>query len=280
MVDNALIYRLEVGGLDDMQKVLITAHWDDEGVEAIEELDAGLVIYHDDQQLLIAKRTKLLLTFDWLVEDQIGLTSLENKNWNTLWESSFEPIIIPGFCTVKARFHNMPNDTPYTIVINPEMAFGTGHHETTYQMMVAMRDLPISGKRVLDYGCGTGILAILALHLGATHVDAIDHDPQATACAADCLAANQAEQISLYTGDLDIVKGNSYDIILANINRNVLLDNSSRIASLQSHQDILLLSGILETDFDIVVERYQGSGYVSMKRFQKGNWLCLQMMKM
>ncbi len=280
MVSKELVYRLEVSNLSELQSVLVSAILDDSGVAAIEEVDDRILIYHNEESYIKERKDLLLSTFDWLKPKEVQITSQPNENWNEKWESSFEPIIVEDFCTIRASFHKIRIDTPFEITINPELAFGTGHHETTYQMMAAMKKLSFTDKKVLDFGCGTGILAILARLLGAGDIDAIDYDAQAIDCAGDCLSLNSVDDIQLYTGELGLLSHKEYDIILANINRKVLLESAKALYKMQGHSGILLLSGILSSDFELIETTYTSAGYMLTDRTQKGEWLCLKMMKM
>lgn len=280
MVKTGLIYSLAITNASELQRILISGILDDAGVAAIEEEGELIRIYHEEQSFIDEKKSLLLSSFDWLAEDQAVVASMPNENWNKKWESSFEPIVVDGVCTVKASFHDIDISTPHAITINPELAFGTGHHETTYQMMSQMSELSFNDKRVLDYGCGTGILAILAYQMGARDIDAIDYDPQAMECAADCLSLNDVQGINLFTGELDLLSHKTYDVILANINRKVLLDSADTLYNMQSHAGVLLLSGILKSDENIVLTAYKSAGYMLTNQVQKGEWLCLKLIKM
>ena len=205
-------------------------------VEALEERTDKLIIYSEDQTYLLELRTQLLSYASWLSDEHIILHERANENWNQLWESSFQPIIIDDFCIIKSSKHDNPAETKYTIIIDPEMAFGTGHHETTYMMIEVMKHLNFQRQNVLDYGSGTAILSILAEKLGATKITAIDYDEQATRCALKCLEQNSSEYIQCLTGTIEeLQKDDPYDIILANINRNVLLSSANKIAVSYTH---------------------------------------------
>jgi len=146
-----------------------------------------------------------------------GVSEIAYKNWNAIWEAGFDPILVEGKCLVRAKFHDPDPKIPMEIVIQPEMAFGTGHHSTTYLMMKAMFELDFKGKSVLDYGCGTGILSILASKLGANKVMAIDNDGLAYDNTLAQLALNGIENVTTKQATLEETEVNSYDIILANI---------------------------------------------------------------
>jgi ribosomal protein L11 methyltransferase len=152
---------------------------------------------------------------------------MPDQNWNAVWESNFQPIQVGTFCGVRADFHPPFDGVKYDLVIQPKMAFGTGHHETTYMMMEQMEKLEWPGKKVLDYGAGTGILAILAAQLGAATIDAVEIEAPACENAIENTERNGTPQVRVIAGTLDAVPKQSYDIILANINRNVILDSMS-----------------------------------------------------
>lgn len=275
-----VIYQLAVMPLSEEQKEIVSAFLQVQDVEAIEETDAGLQLYHDSKERVAELAKYLCDSVAFLWKDQMSISPLPNQNWNHAWESSFSPITIGSFCTIRATFHDLDVDTDHEIVIDPEMAFGTGHHETTYSMIAAMKSLSFKNKRVLDYGCGTAILAILAEKLGAASVDAIDYDPLATECAEKCLDLNNCNRITLKTGELTSIRAQEkYDIILANINRNVLLENVNDVAIRMKEGGILLLSGILKDDQDKVVDSYEYHGFRTEDVTKKGEWLCIKMIR-
>lgn len=213
--------------------------------------------------------------------DQFGFTyeweTLEEENWNARWEADFQPVTIEGRCQVRASFHPAQPDWPHDILINPKMSFGTGHHATTYQMIHRMLDMEWAGKRVLDFGTGTAVLAILAEQLGAAEVDAIDNDAWAFDNAKENLALNHTQRIRPLMGTLsDLTSSAPYDGILANINRQVLLDSAQDLRLLLQKGGPLLLSGILEDDRALVVRTYQENGFTLVWQSQQEQWLCLQ----
>ncbi len=146
---------------------------------------------------------------------------IREENWNAIWESSFEPVIVDNYVAIRADFHDVVEDVQYEIVITPKMSFGTGHHATTYLMMQEMRQWDWEGKQVLDFGTGTGILAILAAKSGAAHVLGIDNDPWSIDNATENVQRNHAENIELMLSG-EIPQQKSYDMILANINKHIL----------------------------------------------------------
>jgi ribosomal protein L11 methyltransferase len=199
------------------------------------------------------------------------------QNWNEEWEKNFQPVYIDDFCCIRADFHKDIRPTRHTISIHPRMAFGTGHHETTWMMIRAMRDLHMDGARVFDYGTGTGILAILASKLGAEWVDAIDNDPHAVENAQYNARINGVQNLSALESDLAGFSGSpDYGIVLANINFPVLMQDAERLTKYTAKGGTLLLSGILEEQADRVLDRYTDLGLLLIQRFAKGYWVCLE----
>ncbi|WP_262888347.1 50S ribosomal protein L11 methyltransferase [Chitinophaga eiseniae] len=201
------------------------------------------------------------------------------ENWNAVWESNFEPVQVDDFCGIRADFHRPFDPQPaYEIVITPKMSFGTGHHATTSSMIKLMESLVFSGKRVFDFGTGTGILAILAEMMGAAVVDAIDYDEWAVNNTIENIAANNMKKIKIWQADnLDAIT-EKYDILLANINCNILLQFMGDMRRLLQPGGILLLSGILPSDEAQITESAVSQGFVKEKKIEKNNWLAMQFM--
>lgn len=202
-------------------------------------------------------------------------TLIPGQNWNALWESNFPPVIVGDFCAVRADFHEPVPGVKYELVINPKMAFGTGHHETTWQCIAAMEHLPLAGAKVLDFGCGTGVLAILASKLGAAEVEAVDIEEESLRNTLENCAANGVANVSARRGALPDVQGRGFDGILANINRNVILDSLPALALLLGPRGWLLVSGILLQDEAVVTDAAAKEGFEKTKKTERGNWLCI-----
>ncbi len=206
---------------------------------------------------------------------------IEYKNWNEIWESNFSPIVVGGKCTVKAGFHkDMPN-TEYNIVIDPKMAFGTGHHQTTHLMIESILDNEFKGKSVLDMGCGTGILAILATLRGANApVYAIDIDPDATNSARENSEKNGVgNKIKVLTGDSSLINIGQYDIVLANINRNIILSDIETYSSALKNSGIIILSGFYSEDVPIILEASEKLGLNLVSKATMDNWALIKLIK-
>jgi len=222
----------------------------------------------------------LVKDINTLVRDrgwQLDISQIKEQNWNELWEKQFNPVIVDSFCTIKASFHDILSKTQFTININPKMSFGTGHHETTYMMIEMMRHVEMKNKIVLDYGTGTAILAILASMLGAKSISAIDFDKNAIENAIENVKENEIDNIELEQAELKelnpIIKNH---VVLANINYNVLLDNSQLLTEHIAQGGFLLLSGVLSSQAKNIHEKYENNGFHLVKQIQRGDWTCMK----
>lgn len=201
---------------------------------------------------------------------------LKNENWNAVWESNFQPVRVNDFCGIRAEFHPPFGDVQHEIVIRPKMAFGTGHHETTWMMMDMMSRLPFKDKIVFDYGCGTGILAILAAQLGAAQTDAVDIEYPAYENTLEHAEMNGvADAIVAFFGTLEDVPATTYDIILANINRNVILASFPELRRRLKPEGSLLISGILHEDEPAILEAATALGFRALAQQKRGNWMAM-----
>ena len=203
-------------------------------------------------------------------------------NWNALWESQFTPIVVDGLCTVKASFHKNLRRTRYNIVIDPKMAFGTGHHQTTYMMCRALlqNEEAVRGRTVMDMGCGTAILAILAAKMKASKVYGIDIDAVAAISAYDNARLNRVGKlIETYCGDASLLQRNSYDILLANINRNILLQDIPTYALCLRKGGQLFVSGFYMEDMPMITASAQNAGLVYISHDSMDNWCCIRFSK-
>lgn len=199
---------------------------------------------------------------------------LPDINWNATWESKFEPVAVGRFCYLRATFHESGKGYKHEICIDPKMAFGTGHHATTYMMIQMMEDLDMQNASLWDFGCGTGILAILASKMGANDILANDIEDKAIENGLENAEINKIEGITFLEGGLDVVPQRQFDFILANINRNVLLDSMAEIKTRLKPGGVVLFSGILEEDKSTLSESILGAGIRIVKLTQKEDWLC------
>jgi len=219
------------------------------GFESFEETDTGVMAYIQETQWDEGAFTSLPLLESPEWEAAYTLEVIEPRNWNAEWERNYQPIAVRDQCMVRAPFHQEPGDKiPYDIVISPKMSFGTGHHQTTYLMLDCLLDLELKGKSVLDVGTGTGVLAILAGMKGAAPITAIDIDPWAFENSRENALRNAQEGIEVLEGEVTLLIDRNYDIILANINKNVLLGDLKTYAGVLKENGILLLSGFYRKD--------------------------------
>ncbi len=208
------------------------------------------------------------------------LETIAPQNWNALWEASFQPIIVDDFCAVRASFHAALPNVQHDLIIDPKMAFGTGHHETTFMVMQLMRNIDFTSKKVFDYGCGTGILAILAAKLHAAHIDAIDIEEESYHNTQENALLNGTPQVAALHGTLEqMTETVEYDIILANINRNVIIASLARLFSLLKPTGTILFSGFILSDEELLQNAATATGFTHQKTLRKGNWLAMEFVK-
>lgn len=203
---------------------------------------------------------------------------IEEKNWNADWESQFQPVIINTFAGVRASFHKPLTGIEHEIIITPKMSFGTGHHATTFLMIELMQSIDFKNKKVLDFGTGTGILAILAEKLGAASVVAVDYDQWSIMNCSENIAANNCKHITIEQKS-NIQGGSGVDIILANINLSVLKENAKHISTMLAENSVLLLSGILLSDEKNLASVFEKNGFVKKKLAQRKGWIALLFQK-
>ena len=203
-------------------------------------------------------------------------------NWNAVWESQFTPIVVDGKCTIKASFHEGLKKTRFNIAIDPKMAFGTGHHQTTYMMCRALlqNEDAVRGKVVMDMGCGTAVLAILAAKMKAARVYGIDIDAVAAISAYDNARLNRVGKLmETYCGDASLLQRNSYDVLLANINRNILIQDMPTYAHSLHKGGLLFVSGFYVEDMPMLIGTATANGLEYMSHDSIDNWCCIKFRK-
>ncbi|MDA9555144.1 50S ribosomal protein L11 methyltransferase [Pelobium sp.] len=265
---------------EDYQQDLLINELGELGFDTFEETDFGFKAYIVSSQYQKEEVDERLKPFHELFTFSYEVNIIPQKNWNEVWESNFEPIQISNKVYVRATFHPKVDGYEYEIVIDPKMAFGTGHHQTTSMILEYLLETDLKDKSVLDMGCGTGILAILAGKLGAKHLTAIDYDQLCYDSTLENAELNQITNIEVIRGSKEAIPNQTYDIILANINRNILLDQMERYATALKSEGVIFFSGFYETpDLEIINEeaRKHGLKYIHYKK--EDNWVAAKFIK-
>ncbi len=262
--------KITFADLQPEQKEILIAQLAEAGYEGFEEVDNSLDAF-------ISKKNfdgTLLREITFKYQTPYTSEKIAETNWNKLWESNFEPVIVENYVAVRAGFHKPITNVKFEIIITPKMSFGTGHHATTYMMIQLMEKIDFKEKTVLDFGTGTGILAILAEKSGAEKIYAIDNDDWSIANAEENFKTNQCKKIALKKTS-DISSKMKFDIILANINKNVILENLDRLCDSLKPEGKILLSGLLPTDkTDIIEARH--FRLILGDELIRNNWLALE----
>ncbi|MDB2658219.1 MAG: 50S ribosomal protein L11 methyltransferase [Flavobacteriaceae bacterium] len=248
------------------------------GFESFVENENGVVAYIQKKEWNSDKVEDLYLLNSNEFDITFNHSEIEQTNWNKEWEKNFNPIQVNGQVSIRAPFHENPS-LNFDIVIEPKMSFGTGHHETTHMMVQHLLALDLKNKKVLDMGCGTGILAIFAEMKGAQPTDAIDIDSWCYENSLENVQRNGCKHINVLEGDSSLLKGKEYDVVIANINRNILLSDMKIYTDCLSENGVLLLSGFYKEDISIIESEVIKYGLVLDKMIQKNNWVALKYMK-
>ena len=247
------------------------------GFESFVEQDNGVTAYIQKQEW----NSKILEDVFLLHSNEFNITFEHNEiaqtNWNEEWEKNFNPIQVDDLVSIRAPFHTNPS-LQFDIVIEPKMSFGTGHHETTHMMVQHLLALDLDTKKVLDMGCGTGILAIFAEMKGAKPIDAIDIDSWCYENSLENIQRNNCNHITVYEGDASLLK-EKYDVIIANINRNILLSDMKTYTDCLNENGVLLLSGFYKEDIAIIEDEVTKHGLTFETMIQNNNWVALKYVK-
>lgn len=267
-------YDFKVEPLQPATEILI-AELGYAGFESFVENNSGVTAYIqkedwnknilDDIHILNSNEFKITYEFN----------EIEQTNWNAEWEKNFKPIVVDDLVTVRAPFHDKPN-TKYDLIIEPKMSFGTGHHETTHMMIQHILKNDFKDKSVLDMGCGTGVLAILAEKVGATKLDAVDIDNWCYVNSLENVERNQCENISVHEGDVSFLQNQKYDCIIANINRNILLQDIPAYAKSLNKSGKLFLSGFYEDDLELITQKCLENNLILEDKTLKNRWIATQ----
>ena len=256
-------------------KDMLMALLSDIGYDGFEETDQALFAYIGqdvyDESELNDRISALDITYD--------IEVIPAQNWNALWESNFQPVIVDNFCTIRAHFHDIEVVTPYDIIITPKMSFGTGHHATTQLVIMQMEEIDFLGKAVLDFGTGTGVLAILAEMKGAMQVVGLDNDEWSIENARENVVRNDCKKITIRNEPIESIPDSTFDIILANINRHILLQYMDNLYRKLKISGIIVMSGLLTEDKDTITEAATKNGLHFVKFTEQNNWISIYFCK-
>lgn len=273
-------YEFELMPFSEANAELLIALIEDLPFESFVVDDSCLKAYVQKEEELGLDLNEYLSQFDLEFKISFSFEDVPSENWNAAWESQFEPIVVDDICTIKASFHKGLKETKYTITIDPKMAFGTGHHQTTYMMcrhIVKNEDL-IVGKTIMDMGCGTGILAILAAMVGAEKAYGIDIDSVAAESAVENASVNMVS-IETFCGDASDLMENSYDVMLANINRNILIQDMEFYSRAIRENGFLFVSGFYVEDMAMICAVAENYGFKFVSSDNINNWASIKFAK-
>jgi ribosomal protein L11 methyltransferase len=251
---------------------ILTAELADAGFYAFEESEETVIAYANESEvdLELIKKETLDPRNDVGVSYEIEL--LPFQNWNAVWEADFQPVFVGEKLSILAPFHDPALKKELNIEIQPQMSFGTGHHQTTWMMANAMLSINPFPKTVLDMGTGTGVLAILAEKLGANFILAIDIEPWSAENTIDNANRNQASKIETLCGDVDLLKDQKFDLILANINKNVLKAHLNSYFRAINEGGLLLLSGFFDSDASEMIAFTEKIGFTFVEKQERETW--------
>jgi ribosomal protein L11 methyltransferase len=258
---------------------ILVAELNEIGYESYDQTEDGLNAYILEKFFDIEKVKQLQVNEIPDIKVEYTFEVIKTQNWNAVWESNFNPILVDNLCLIRAPFHKDTPKTKYEIIIEPKMSFGTGHHETTYLMLKTLLDHNFEEKNVLDMGCGTGVLAILASIKGAKEVTAIDIDEWAYKNTIENIEKNNCSNIKVLMGDAVLLKEQQFDIIIANINRNILLDDIKHYAKVLKQNGTLLLSGLYSKDLDMICEETSLYNINYISHHEKNDWIAATFLK-
>lgn len=272
-----IAYHFVISPLQPASDILM-AELGEVGFESFIETEVGFSAYIQKSEWYqsILQKINVLNSgkYNILYEKQ----EIEPVNWNSEWEKNFEPIEIDNKVSIRAPFHEV-GTLQHNLIIEPKMSFGTGHHETTHLMVQHLLQLDLKNKSVLDMGCGTAVLAILAEKLGATAIDAIDIDHWSYENAIENMERNACKFIRVFQGDATLLKAQQYDVIIANINRNILLNDIPTYVSTLKQGGILLLSGFYTEDIAIIDALATSLSLQLASKLEQNNWVGLRYLK-
>lgn len=270
----------EFKNIAEYQRDLLINDLAEIGFNTFEDTETGFSGFIDKDEFQESSLLEVLTSYNDELDYTYKLTEIAGENWNEQWEKNFEPLVISDQCYVRATFHDPQPKYPYEIVIDPKMAFGTGHHQTTTMMMEYILSMDLSSKNILDMGCGTGILAFLAAKKGAGHLTAIDYDQVCYESTLENAQLNHISNIDVICGGKESIPETSFDIIFANINRNILLDQISRYSEVLKKNGEIVFSGFYESpDLEMIKEACSKTGMNYLDHKKINDWVAARFIK-
>ncbi len=258
-----------------MGREILIAELAEIGFESFVDTEDGFEAYIQETDFDESNLEQISLLSNEEFKIDYTINKIAQQNWNEAWEKSFDPIFVDEKCMIRAPFHEKPTDNVIDIIIEPKMSFGTGHHETTHLIVSRLLNLDLTDKTVLDMGCGTGILAILAKKRNCGKVLAIDNDEWAYTNSVENCERNNVD-IEVVLGDANQIKSNKFDVIIANINRNILLRDMHFYADALNINGLLLLSGFFSIDKEVLIEEANKIGLTLTFENTKNEWTMLE----
>ncbi len=269
-------YRLKCPKQSDQeQNEILIAQLAQAGFESFEETDTHILAYIQESDYSQNITDEVVPCKKFLTSGKASVTFIPEQNWNAVWESNYPPVLIAGRCYIYAPFHEKRPEIEFNILVKPKMAFGTAHHETTAQMLELLLDEEVTGKTILDMGCGTGVLAILTSRKGAQHIDAVDNDQWSFNNTEENREINGIQNITTILGDVSFLdnKTEIYDIILANINKNILLNDMPAYAIALKTGGKIFFSGFYDSDLEDLKTKAAGLRLQYNGHHTKNKWV-------
>lgn len=280
-MNDSVEVRLDVTPCDEMHTDVLAALLAEAGFESFVPDETGLTAYIKAEMFSDDKLAEVISDFPFECDIKPKATVVEGQDWNKEWEKNyFQPIVIDDKCVIHSSFHKDIPECRYDIVIDPKMAFGTGHHSTTSLILRQLLSMNLQGRNVVDMGTGTGILAILAAMRGAKRIDAIEIDEFAYTNACENLRLNNAELVDIHLGDAALLSNiKDVDLFIANINRNIITADLPAYVSTLASGATMLLSGFYESDIPVILETATPLGLEYLSHSVDNNWSCLKLTK-
>jgi len=271
---------INISGLSGENAEILSAELSEYGFEGFsEEEEGGLNAFIPAGSFDVMPVANFLEERSFTMGFRYRVNRVPGQNWNAIWESAYQPVLVSGRCMIRAPFHQPDPLAEFDLIIEPKMSFGTAHHETTHLMIETILETDFRGMKVLDIGCGTGILAILAAKMGAVRILAVDNDEWAYANTLENTVRNNAGMICVIHGDASKVNEGDFNIIMANINRNVLLGDMMAYRTFLVDGGLLMLSGFYSDDTKIITEKADSLGFRISCIRELNNWVVATFIK-